>query len=84
VFLFFFGKLKIGKKNNSFRQAKKERRAAMSDIALTSQEVEMLRNIIQRYLPELRREIADTEKKEFKKFLEGMEAFMADFLKRSQ
>ncbi len=56
----------------------------MSDIALTSQEVEMLRNIIQRYLPELRREIADTEKKEFKKFLEGMEAFMADFLKRSQ
>jgi hypothetical protein len=56
----------------------------MPQIELTPQEVEMLRDILVRYLPELRREIADTDKKEFRQFLQRMEVFMNDFIKRLQ
>jgi hypothetical protein len=53
-------------------------------IKLTPQEAEMLREILVRYQPELRREIADTEKKDFRHFLQGLEVFMNDFIKRLQ
>ena len=56
----------------------------MTQIELTPQEAEMLRDILVRYRPELQREIADTDKKEFRRFLQGLEAFMNDFIKRLQ
>jgi hypothetical protein len=56
----------------------------MEQIEMTPQEAEMLRDILQRYLPELRREIANTEKKEFRRFLESMAAFMEMFIHRLQ
>ena len=56
----------------------------MPQIELTPQEAEMLRDILVRYLPDLRREIADTDKKEFRRFLQRMEIFMDDFIKRLQ
>ena len=56
----------------------------MPQIELTPQEAEMLRDILVRYRPELRREIADTDKKEFRRFLQGMEVFMNDFIQRLQ
>jgi hypothetical protein len=56
----------------------------MPQIELTPQETEMLRDILVRYLPELRREIADTDKKEFRRYLQGMEVFMNDFIQRLQ
>ncbi|HPD60740.1 MAG TPA: hypothetical protein PKV48_03145 [Thermodesulfobacteriota bacterium] len=56
----------------------------MPQIELTPQEAEMLREILVRYLPELRREIADTDKKEFRRYLQGIEVFMNDFIQRLQ
>jgi hypothetical protein len=56
----------------------------MPQIELTPQETEMLRDILVRYLPELRREIADTDKKEFRRYLQEMEVFMNDFIQRLQ
>ena len=56
----------------------------MTQIELTPQEAEMLRDILVRYRPELQREIADTDKKEFRRFLQGLEVFMNDFIKRLQ
>ena len=55
-----------------------------TQIELTPQEGEMLREILLRYLPELRREIADTDKKDFRHFLQGLELFMNDLIKRLQ
>ena len=56
----------------------------MPQIELTPQEAEKLREILVRYRPELRREIADTDKKEFRHFLQGLEVFMNDFIQRLQ
>ena len=56
----------------------------MPQIELTLQETEMLRDILVRYLPELRREIADTDKKDFRRYLQGMEVFMNDLIQRLQ
>ncbi|WAC07822.1 MAG: hypothetical protein OS130_01065 [Thermodesulfobacteriota bacterium] len=56
----------------------------MAQIEMTPQEAEMLREILVRYLPELRREIVDTDKKEFRRYLQGMEVFMNDLIKRLQ
>ena len=56
----------------------------MPQIELTPQEAEMLRDILVRYLPEIRRELADTDKKEFRRFLQRMEVFMDDFIQRLQ
>ena len=56
----------------------------MPQIELTPQEAEKLREILVRYRPELRREIADTDKKEFRDFLQGLEVFMNDFIQRLQ
>ena len=56
----------------------------MPQIELTPQEAELLRDILARYLPELRREIADTDKKDFRQFLARMETFMTDLIQRLQ
>ena len=56
----------------------------LTKIELTSHEAEKLREILVRYRPELRREIADTDKKEFRHFLQGLEVFMNDFIQRLQ
>ena len=63
---------------------KKKGRRPHPQIELTPQEAEMLRDILVRYLPELRREIADTDKKEFRRFLQKMEGFIDDFIQRLQ
>lgn len=54
----------------------------MVQIELTSQDVSFLRDIIARYLPDLEIEIADTDDKEFRQFLQGREKFMQEFLHR--
>ena len=56
----------------------------LTQIELTPQEAEKLREILVRYRPELRREIADTDKKDFRQFLQGLEVFMNDFIQRLQ
>jgi hypothetical protein len=54
----------------------------MVGIDLTPKEVEMLRDIVARYLPDLRVEIADTDDKEFRRFLEGRKDFMQELIQR--
>lgn len=54
----------------------------MVQIELTSQDAVMLRDVIARYLPDLEIEIADTDDKEFRRFLQGREKFMQGFLGR--
>ena len=54
----------------------------MAAIDLTPKEVEMLRDIVARYLPDLRVEIADTDDKEFRQFLQGRKDFMQDLVQR--
>lgn len=54
----------------------------MAGIDLTPKEVEMLRDIVARYLSDLRVEIADTDDKEFRQFLEGRKNFMQDLIQR--
>ena len=54
----------------------------MAAIDLTPKEVEMLRDIVARYLPDLRVEIADTDDKEFRQFLQGRKDFMQDLIQR--
>lgn len=54
----------------------------MAGIDLTPKEVEMLRDIVARYLSDLRVEIADTDDKEFRQFLEGRKDFMQDLIQR--
>jgi len=56
----------------------------MIQIELSPKEAEMLRDVLERYLPELRREIADTDKKEFRRFLEAREVFMNELIQRLQ
>lgn len=54
----------------------------MAQIELSSEDAAMLRDILARYLPDLEVEIADTDDKEFRKFLRGREKFMQEFLQR--
>jgi hypothetical protein len=54
----------------------------MPQIELTTQENKMLREILIRYLPDLQREIVDTDKKEFRRSLEEMEIFINDLIQR--
>ena len=54
----------------------------MSRLNLTAQEEEKLLIVLERYLPDLEREIADTDKKEFRRNLQEREAFMSDLVRR--
>ena len=54
----------------------------MSKINLTHNEEEELLRILERYLPDLEREMADTDRKEFLHGLKERAAFMRDLIKR--
>jgi hypothetical protein len=54
----------------------------MSKINFTPGEEKELLQILERYLPDLEREMADTERKEFRQELKKREVMMRDFIKR--
>jgi hypothetical protein len=54
----------------------------MEKLNLTSQEKNDLLMILERYLPDIRSEIANTDRKEFRKELKEREVFMADLIGR--
>lgn len=54
----------------------------MEKLHLTSQEEGELLTILERYLPDLKSEIAKTDRKEFRKDLKEREVFMADLINR--
>lgn len=54
----------------------------MSKLNLTPAEEKKLLELLERYLPELRHEIANTDDRELKKFLKEREAFMDDLMGR--
>lgn len=54
----------------------------MEKLHLTSPEEDELLLILERYLPELKSEIANTDSKEFRKQLKERETFMVDLIAR--
>jgi hypothetical protein len=54
----------------------------MSRINFTPGEEKELLQILERYLPDLEREMADTERKEFRQELKKREVMMRDLIKR--
>ncbi|MGA3281167.1 MAG: hypothetical protein ABSE54_10745 [Smithella sp.] len=54
----------------------------MEKLNLTSQEKDKLLMVLERYLPDIRSEIANTDRKEFRKELKEREVFMADLIGR--
>jgi len=54
----------------------------MSRVNFTPQEEEELLQILERYLPDLRMEMADTDSREFLHALKEREVLMVDFIKR--
>jgi hypothetical protein len=54
----------------------------MSKINLTPREEEEMLRILERYLPDLEREMADTDRKEFLHALEERAVIMRDLIKR--
>lgn len=52
------------------------------DIQLDERELRMLREILGAYLSDLRMEIADTDRKDFREHLKEREVFLKDFLAR--
>ena len=54
----------------------------MAQIELTQVEIALLREILQRYLAELIMEIAHSDRKDFREFLNRRREFMEDFIRR--
>jgi len=54
----------------------------VSRIDLTPAEEKDLLEALERYLPDLEREMADTERKEFREALKKRELFMIDLIRR--
>ncbi|MGP8005323.1 MAG: hypothetical protein ACLPSL_16140 [Smithella sp.] len=54
----------------------------MEKLNLTAQEKDKLLMVLERYLPDIRSEIANTDRKEFRKELKEREVFMADLIGR--
>ena len=54
----------------------------MEKLHLTSQEEDEMLLILERYLPDLESEIANTDSKEFRKQLKNREVFMKDLIAR--
>ena len=54
----------------------------MEKLCLTPQEEDELLLILERYLPDLKSEIANTDSKEFRKELKKREVFMIDLIAR--
>jgi CRP/FNR family transcriptional regulator, cyclic AMP receptor protein len=61
---------------------KPERRTAMAQIELKPVEMELLQEILKRYLSELAMEIAHSHRKDFREFLKKRREFMEDFIQR--
>jgi hypothetical protein len=61
---------------------KDERRHIMDRLHLTEREEGELLTILERYLPDLVYEIANTDRKEFRKELQEREVFMAELISR--
>jgi hypothetical protein len=73
-------------RNNVFslnsRNMDQERRGGMDRLHLTQQEEGELLMILERYLPDLKQEIANTDRKEFRRELKERETFMAELIER--
>ena len=54
----------------------------MEKLHLTSQEEDELLLILERYLPDIKSEIANTDSKEFRKQLKDRETFMTELMER--
>jgi hypothetical protein len=54
----------------------------MSKLNLTPKEEQLLLEVLERYYPDLQRETADTDSKEFRDALKEREAFMVDLINR--
>jgi len=61
---------------------KEKGEATMGKLNLTAPEEDELLLILERYLPDLESEIANTDSKEFRKELKNREVFMKDFIAR--
>src|SRR5208337_1798412 len=61
---------------------KAERRRQMAQIEITQVEIELLRDILKRYLSELTMEIAHSDRKDFREFLKKRREFMEAFIQR--
>jgi hypothetical protein len=64
------------------RKPRRERRRQMAQVEFTQGEIGMLREILQRYLSEVIMEIAHSEKKDFREFLNRRREFMEDCIRR--
>jgi CRP/FNR family cyclic AMP-dependent transcriptional regulator len=62
-----------------FKSRKEE---TIAQIELTQVEIQLLREILQRYLAELCMEIAHSDRKDFREFLNKRREFMEDFIQR--
>lgn len=54
----------------------------MAQVEVNSEEIDMLEDILQSYLSDLRMEISDTDLKDFRDNLKLKEEFIKSFLKR--
>ena len=54
----------------------------MANVELNSREAGLLKEVLLRYYSDIRFEIADTDDKEFLKFLKAREEFMRNLIKR--
>jgi CRP-like cAMP-binding protein len=61
---------------------KAKRRRQMAQIEITQVEIELLRDILKRYLSELTMEIAYSDRKDFREFLKKRREFMEAFIQR--
>ena len=56
----------------------------MSKLDLTREEEKMLLTLLERYYPNLRREVVNTDDREFRRSLKEQEAFMKSIIERLQ
>jgi hypothetical protein len=56
----------------------------MSKLDLTREEEKMLLSLLERYYPNLRREVVNTDDREFRRSLKEQEAFMKSIIERLQ
>ena len=56
------------------------RRFTMAEVTLTDREEKMLKEILESYLSDLRMEVADTDRKEYRDELKVEEAFLKDLI----
>ena len=54
----------------------------MAQLTLNNDETEMLKEVLVSYLSDLRMEVADTDRKEFREGLKAKEVFLKDLINR--